>query len=80
MKFTVYSTHTCPWCVKVKNFLDVNKIKYTDIYVDDNPSEGRKMIELSGQTGVPVIDIDGEFVVGFDKPELMRLLKLDKKK
>ena len=80
MEVTVYSTHSCPWCVRVKDFLKENKVTFTEIYVDDDREKAMHMIEISGQTGVPVTDIDGEIVVGFDKPNLIKLLKLDKVK
>lgn len=79
MKVTVYSTHTCPWCSKLKTFLDDNRVKYNEVYVDDDSNQAKKMIESSGQNGVPVTDIDGEIVIGFDKPRLIKLLKLEKK-
>ena len=73
----VYSTHTCPWCMKVKEFLTARKIKYTEKYVDDNRAAGEEMINKSNQRGVPVIDIDGTIVIGFDRNKLMELLELE---
>ena len=73
----VYSTHTCPWCMKVKEFLTARKIKYTEKYVDDNREVGEEMIKKSNQRGVPVIDIDGTIVIGFDRNKLMELLELE---
>ena len=78
MKVTVYSTHSCPWCVRVKDFLNENKVQFTEVYVDDDRAKATHMIEISGQTGVPVTDIDGQIVVGFDKANLVKLLKLKK--
>ena len=75
-KVTVYSTPFCPWCIKTKEFLKKNKISFKDIDVSSNPKAAKKMVELSGQNGVPVIDIDGEIVVGFNEEKLKELLKL----
>lgn len=72
----VYSTPTCPWCFKVKDFLKEKKIKFSDINVAENDNAREEMIEKSGQLGVPVIDIDGKIIIGYDKPALMKLLKI----
>ena len=73
---TVYSTTTCPWCTVVKNFLKEHKIEFTEKNVGTNPKAAEEMIEKSGQMGVPVIDIDGEIIVGFDKRKMEQLLNL----
>lgn len=75
-KIIVYSTDTCPWCDKVKDFLKQNKVKFEAIDVGKDRAKAKEMIEKSGQMGVPVIDVDGEIVVGFDVERLKRLLKL----
>ena len=67
MKALVYSTKTCPWCVKAKDFLKQKGVKYEDIDVGADPKAANDMIEKSGQMGVPVIDINGKIIVGFDK-------------
>ena len=71
---TVYSTPTCPYCHMTKDFLKEHKIPFEDINVAQDHSKAAEMIEKSGQTGVPVIDIDGKIIVGFDKPALKKLL------
>ena len=76
MKVIVYSTSTCPYCDEAKNFLKKNKIKFSDINVNEDKKAAMDMIKKSGQTGVPVIDIDGKIVTGFDKDKLKQLLKL----
>ena len=67
MKVKVYSTKTCPWCVKVKDHLKQKGVKYDDIDVGADPKAANEMIEKSGQMGVPVIDINGKIIVGYDK-------------
>jgi glutaredoxin-like YruB-family protein len=76
MAVKIYTTSTCPWCKKTKEFLKKNKIKFKEINVELNEKAAREMVEKSGQMGVPVIDIEGEIVVGFDEAKLKKLLKL----
>ena len=72
----VYSTNTCPYCVMAKEFLNENKVEFTDINVQEDREAGEDMVKKSGQYGVPVIDIDGEIIVGFDKERIKQILKL----
>lgn len=76
MKVKVYSTPGCPWCTMAKNFLKKNKIGFEDVNVANDHEAAREMIEKSGQTGVPVIEIDGKIIVGFDKKKLGEVLGL----
>ena len=76
MKVKVYSTPTCPYCVQAKDFLKENKVEFEDIDVSQDPKAAQHIAEKSGQMGVPVIDIEGEMIVGFDKEKLKKLLKL----
>jgi glutaredoxin-like YruB-family protein len=71
---TVYSTSTCPYCVKVKNYLKEKGVEYRDIDVGQDRAAAMEMIEKSGQMGVPVIDVGGEIVVGFQPKVLDQLL------
>ena len=72
----VYSTKTCPWCKKTKEFLKANKIPFTSKDVGTNQKYATEMIEKSGQQGVPVTDINGKIIVGFKEGELKRALGL----
>ena len=73
-KVKVYSTSTCPWCHKAKDFLKEKNVKFEDIDVGADQKAANEMVEKSGQMGVPVIDIDGKIIVGFDKEEMEKLL------
>lgn len=73
-KVTVYSTPTCPHCHHAKDFLKDNNIPFEDIDVSKDRDKAREMIEKSGQMGVPVIDIDGKIVVGFDQGKVQEIL------
>lgn len=72
----VYSTPTCPYCKKVKQFLSENNVQFEDIDVSTNQVAAQEMVNRSGQMGVPVLDINGQIVVGFDKGKIKRLLDL----
>jgi len=72
----VYSTPTCPWCKKTKQFLDDNKIAYQALDVASDKEAREEMISKSQQMGVPVIDVDGDIVVGFDEQWLKKKLNL----
>jgi glutaredoxin-like YruB-family protein len=76
MKVMIYSTPTCPYCKMAKEFLRQNKINFEDINVAADKQKAQEMIEKSGQMGVPVIIIDGKMIVGFDKEQLKKTLKL----
>lgn len=73
---TVYSTPTCPFCIRAKQYLKDNNIRYTEHDVGSNPEKAQEMIKKSGQMGVPVIDIDGSIVIGFDKEKIGSILGL----
>jgi len=73
-KVKVYSTKTCPWCHKVKELLNEKKVKFEDIDVGADQKAANDMVEKSGQMGVPVTDIDGKIIVGFDKEAIEKAL------
>lgn len=72
----VYSTPTCPWCTRVKEFLTQNNIEFENVDVSTDRASAQEMVQKSGQMGVPVVDVDGEMVVGFDEGRLKELLNL----
>jgi glutaredoxin 3 len=74
MNVKVYSTPTCPYCKLVKEYLTERKIDFTDIDVASNAGAANEMVKLSGQMGVPVIDVDGKVIVGWNKDALEEAL------
>lgn len=76
MKVTVYSTPTCPYCKLVKKFLTKHDVAFTDIDVSADGKAAHEMIKKTGQLGVPVVDIDGKTIVGFDEEVLKKALKI----
>jgi glutaredoxin-like YruB-family protein len=72
----IYSTPTCPWCIRVKQFLKDNHITFEDIDVSADQQAAEEMVEKTGQMGVPVLDIGGEIIVGFDQERIKTALGL----
>lgn len=75
-KVMVYSTPTCPWCIRVKQFLTDNKIPFENYDVSVDKEKAEEMIQKSGQMGVPVLDIDGEIIIGLDREKISQKLGL----
>ena len=67
MSVKVYSTPSCPWCTVLKDYLESKSIAYEDFDVSRDRQAATEMIKKSGQRGVPVADIDGQIIVGFNK-------------
>lgn len=75
-KVSVFTTSTCPYCVTLKEFLKKHNIEFKEIDVSQDQKVQKEMIKKSGQYGVPVVDIDGKIVVGFDKEKIIKLLNI----
>lgn len=75
-KVKVYSTEVCPWCHKAKDWLKEHKIEFTDHNVGEDQEAAKEMVEKSGQRGVPVIDIDGKIIIGFNEEKMKKLLEV----
>ena len=75
-KITIYSTPTCVYCKMTKEFLQKNHIPYEELNVAEDEKAPQEMVQKSNQLGVPVIDIDGEIFVGFNRAELEKALGL----
>ncbi len=73
-KVVIYSTPTCPYCKRAKDYLSRKGISYTDINVAQDKEKAKEMTQKSGQMSVPVIIIDDEIVVGFNQVQLDKLL------
>lgn len=72
----VYSIPTCTYCVTLKRFLDEKEIKYESIDVSQSEKDLQEMVDKSGQMGVPVVDIDGQIIVGFNRNKIVELLNI----
>ncbi len=73
---SIYTTTTCHFCKLAKEFFSQNGVKYKEINVEDDEKAAEEMIEKSGQIGVPVIDIDGNIIVGFNRGAIKKALGL----
>lgn len=73
-KVIVFSTPTCSYCTAAKSYFRQKGIKFRDVDVSKDPAAARDMVRRSGQQGVPVIDIGGKIVVGFDRPRINQML------
>jgi len=73
----VYSTDNCPWCTKAKDFLKQNKIEFDEVDVGKDTAAAEEMVHKSGQRGVPVLDINGKIIVGFDQQAIKQALGKD---
>lgn len=78
MHVKVYSTPSCPWCQLTKKYLTEHNIPFEDIDVSKDEKAAMEMIMKSGQMGVPVVEIDSNIIIGFNKPLIDQLLGLDK--
>lgn len=71
----VYSTPTCPWCHKAKAYLNAKKVKFEDLNVAVDEKARNEMVEKTSQMGVPVLDINGKIIIGFDQGAIDAELK-----
>jgi glutaredoxin-like YruB-family protein len=72
----VYSTPSCPWCNATKRYLRERGIRFYDVDVSKDKKAAEEMVRKSGQMGVPVIDINGHIIIGFDRAKIDKLLGL----
>lgn len=73
---TIYSTPTCVYCKTLKEYFKSKDIKFEEIDVSQNEKELEKMVAISGQMGVPVVNIEGNVVIGFDRERIDEILNL----
>jgi len=72
----VFSTPTCSYCTMAKQYFRRNNIRFRDVDVSKDPVAARDLMRRTGQMGVPVIDIGGKMIVGFDKPKINDMLDI----
>lgn len=74
MQVKIYSTPTCYYCVKAKQYFQSKGISYIDLDVSANEAYAQEMIRKTGQMGVPVIEIKNQTIIGFNKSKIEQLL------
>ncbi|MFP4484037.1 MAG: glutaredoxin family protein [Spirochaetota bacterium] len=75
MAVKLYTTPTCTYCRKAKKYFQENRITFTEYDVSKDQRRADEMVKKSGQMGVPVVDVHGRIIVGFNQPEIERALK-----
>lgn len=76
-KVLIYTTPTCPYCQQTKEYLKEKNIAYEEVDVAADSVKAQEMIDKSGQMGVPVVMIDDEVIIGFDKEKIDKTLGLN---
>ena len=71
---TVYTTSTCPWCTRLKDFLQEEGIEYKEVNVGEDPAGARQMVEITGQRSVPVTTIGEQIIIGYDPDGIREVL------
>jgi len=74
---TIYTSSTCSWCEATKEYLYAREVDFEEVDVSEDMDRAMEMVEKTGQQGVPVVEIDGEIVIGFDRPRIDALLELN---
>lgn len=72
----VFTTPSCPWCRRAKAYLRERRVPFREVDVSRDAAAARDLVRRTGQMGVPVIQIDGRPIVGFDRPQIDHLLGL----
>lgn len=75
-KVKIYTTHFCAYCELAKDLLNQQGIEFEEVNVQEDRAAAMEMIKKSGQTGVPVLDIGGKIIVGFDREKILEALGL----
>ncbi len=77
MKVTIYTTPICPYCIIIKNYLKKNNISFEEIDVLKDKEKGIEMAKKSNQENVPVTEVDGQLIVGYDLKKLKEALRIE---
>jgi glutaredoxin 3 len=76
-KVKVYSTPVCPFCVTLKEFLKKKGVDFEDVNIVEDEEARDRMVEKTGQRGVPVLEAEGEFITGFNKKKICKILNIE---
>ncbi|MBN1522835.1 MAG: NrdH-redoxin [Spirochaetales bacterium] len=75
MSVQIYTTPSCGYCTMAKQYFSQKNVSFTEFDVSRDMSKAEEMVRKSGQMGVPVIDINGRIIVGFNRPEIDKLIQ-----
>ena len=76
MQIKIYTTLTCPWCNKLKEWLKENKYEFEELIITDESEYRDALLEKTGQIGIPVIEVGEKIIVGFNLEELKKAIKV----
>ncbi|PLT27610.1 glutaredoxin family protein [Peribacillus deserti] len=76
-EITVYTTNTCPYCIQAKNFLNEQGLDFTEINVQQDKEAAQRLVDETGQMGVPQIKVNGNWILGFDPQAIMTFVQQD---
>jgi glutaredoxin-like YruB-family protein len=74
---TLYTTPTCTYCKVAKRYFEEHDVEYEEYDISQDMEKAQRVVEMTRQTAVPVIEVDGEFIIGFDKRKLASALGID---
>lgn len=74
-QITVYTTNTCPYCTMLKNFLNNQSLPFKEVNVQLDQAAANRLVQTTGQLGVPQTEINGQWVLGFDPQKIMQFVK-----
>ncbi|MBU0456569.1 MAG: glutaredoxin domain-containing protein [Nanoarchaeota archaeon] len=80
MEIKIYTTPTCLWCEKAKEWFKKKKLKFTELDITEETTYRTEIIEKTGQLSIPVIEIEGNIIVGFDEKEIEEVIEKAKQK
>ncbi len=75
MSVKIYTTNTCPYCTMAKNYLKKKGVRFEEVNVQKDARAANEMVAKSGQMGVPVLDIEGKIIVGFDRDSIDKAIE-----
>ncbi|WP_440895612.1 glutaredoxin family protein [Amphibacillus sp. Q70] len=74
-QITLYTTSTCPYCTMMKNFLLEKGLSFNEVNVQQDPIAAERLVNTTGEMGVPQTEVNGQWVLGFDPEKIIQLLK-----
>lgn len=77
MNIIIYTTPACPYCIIIKNFLKKNNIKFEEVDISKNEKKKEELIKKSGQMSVPVTEIDGKIIIGYQIDKIKEVLGIE---
>ncbi len=74
-EITLYTSSTCPYCVMARNFLQSQGLEFKEINIENDPLAAQELVKATGQFGVPQINVNGKWIVGFNPGAILQYVK-----